>query len=548
MTAPAIPGYTLGRLLGQGGFGAVFKGERLSDHRPVALKIARPDNASAGESLLREVAALSALGPPAVPEVFENSSLADDTRWVAMELVDAPTLAERMTACEPISGAEFQRLALQILAPIEAAHQRGLVHCDLKPENIFDCGELGTRLFDFGLVRLAGEAHAETTSEEAPAGTPEYMSPEQCEGRSDIDARSDVYAAGAIFYELLTGAPPFWGNSADVKQNHRSRRPTALGRRANVPAPVEEAILRCLAKDPERRFANASELAAALRAAFATATEAPVDAPPRPGTGETASPVKPAAPARQRQAVALVFCECKGGVGAVREVMTNMGAHLAHTAGAQIVLAFGHELGDNPTRSASNAATLLVARGICQRALVDLATVSIQARPDGTRRYQSALFAKKESYPTASDPEGVLLSAAAVEVLPDLVGRPGPRARRRLGRPQGQPAVRAHDHAHEHRAARGTRRSVAHVARVGAFGRRPGRADDLDGDRPARLRKDPLRAVARADHRVDVAHGDAVHPRQGAARRRARADHARHPHAPAGVARRDAGRFSGAPS
>ena len=115
MAAPEIPGYALGRLLGQGGFGAVFKAERLSDHQAVALKIARPDNASAGESLLREVAALSALGPPAVPEVFEQSALADETRWVAMELIDAPTLAERMTAVEPLSGADFQKLALQIL-------------------------------------------------------------------------------------------------------------------------------------------------------------------------------------------------------------------------------------------------------------------------------------------------------------------------------------------------------------------------------------------------------------------------------------------------
>ncbi len=431
MAAPEIAGYTLGRLLGQGGFGAVFKGERLSDARQVALKIARADNATAGESLLREVAALSTLGPPAVPEVFESGALADGTRWVAMELVDAPTLAERMTSIEvPLASADFRRLALEILAPIEAAHRRGLVHCDLKPENIFVCGELGTRLFDFGLVRLGGEAHAETTSEEAPAGTPEYMSPEQCEGRADIDVRSDVYAVGSILYELLTGAPPFWGNPADVKQSHRSRRPTALGRRVTVPAPVEDVIMRCLAKDPDRRFASASELSAALQAAFATAApptataSAPTSETPR--AGETAVAAKPAAPARQRQAVALVFCECKGGVGAVRDVMNNMGAHLAHTAGAQIVLAFGHELGDNPTRSASNAATLLVARGICQRALVDLATVSIQARPDGTRRYQSALFAKKESYPSAADPEGVLLSAAAAEVLPDLPVDPIP--------------------------------------------------------------------------------------------------------------------------
>src|SRR5436305_14897249 len=86
MSAPEIPGYALGRLLGQGGFGAVFKAERLSDHQAVALKNARPDNASAGESLLREVAALAARGRPAVPEVFEQSTFADETRRLATEL------------------------------------------------------------------------------------------------------------------------------------------------------------------------------------------------------------------------------------------------------------------------------------------------------------------------------------------------------------------------------------------------------------------------------------------------------------------------------
>ena len=91
----------------------------------------------------------------------------------------------------------------------------------------------GAKLFDFGLVRKVG-THAtrvEATKEEAPAGTPEYMSPEQCEGRTDIDARSDIYSLGAIFYEMLAGAPPFWGNPAEVQQSHRSRRPPALSRK-----------------------------------------------------------------------------------------------------------------------------------------------------------------------------------------------------------------------------------------------------------------------------------------------------------------------------
>ncbi|HEY2899844.1 MAG TPA: tetratricopeptide repeat protein, partial [Polyangia bacterium] len=131
-----------------------------------------------------------------------------------------------------------------------------------------------------------------------------------------------------------------------------------------------------------------------------------------------------AAPARERRAVALVFFEGAGNVAAVREALTSVGAHLAHTAGVQFVAAFGHEVGDNPTRSAAAAAEMFIARDLCKRALVDLASVSIQPRPDGTRRYQSPLFTRKEQYPAPSDPEGVLLSAAAAEVLPDVAVDP----------------------------------------------------------------------------------------------------------------------------
>jgi len=113
----------------------------------------------------------------------------------------------------------------------------------------------------------------------------------------------------------------------------------------------------------------------------------------------------------------------------VREAMTSVGAQLAHTAGAQYVLAFGHEVGDNPTRAAATAGEMFVARGIARKVLVDLASVSVQARPDGTRRYQSPLFTKKEQYPAEGDPDGVLLSPAAQEVLPDVPVEavPGPR-------------------------------------------------------------------------------------------------------------------------
>jgi tetratricopeptide (TPR) repeat protein len=372
-----------------------------------------------------------------------------------MEYVKAAILGDSMAAQEgPIPVERFGPQALAILKVIEVAHRQGFIHCDLKPENIFVDESFGAKLFDFGLVRKVGSKPADSTKEEAPAGTPEYMSPEQCEGRVDIDVRSDLYALGVIFYEMLAGGPPFWGKPAEVQQSHRSRRPPSLGRRVAVGVRLEEAIMRCLAKDRERRFDSAGELKVALEAALGESvsstapggveragalggeatsqegTAGPAPTPIRTATATMAAPKAAAAPARERRAVALVFFESKSNVAAVREAMNTVGAQLAHTAGAQYVVAFGHELGDNPTKAAAVAAEMFIARGLCKRALVDLASVSIQARPDGTRRYQSPLLARKDQYPTEADPAGVLLSAAARDVLPDLTteavpGKPG---------------------------------------------------------------------------------------------------------------------------
>jgi tetratricopeptide (TPR) repeat protein len=441
---PDLPGYRVKKLLGQGGFGAVFLAERASDGRLVAIKVARADNASAGDSLIREAEALAAVGEPHVPAMYESGKLPDGAVYVVMDFVKAPILADVMTALDgPMPLEDFAGASLAILSVMEVAHGKKLVHCDLKPENVFVDPSFGAKLFDFGLVRKVGDRPTDSTKEEAPAGTPEYMSPEQCEGRVDIDARSDLYALGVIFYEMLAGGPPFWGKPAEVQQNHRSRRPPALGRRVPVAVPLEEAIMRCLAKDPERRFASATELRKALQAGLVAerarvegiaASPAPADAAPEGAPAAPAAAAKPAAPAaakaaapaRERRAVALLFFETKSPVAAVREAMSSVGAQLANTAGLQYVLAFGHELGDNPTRAAANAGEMLIARGLCTRALVDLAQVSIQARPDGGRRYQSPLFTKKEQYPGETDPAGVLLSAAAVEVLPDVPTDPVP--------------------------------------------------------------------------------------------------------------------------
>ena len=220
--------------------------------------------------------------------------------------------------------------------------------------------------------------------------------------------------------------------------------------------------------------------------------------------------------------------------------MTSVGAQLAHAAGAQYVLAFGHEVGDNPTRAAANAGEMIVARGLTKRALVDLASVSIQARPDGTRRYQSPLFAKKEQYPGESDPEGILLSPAALEVLPDLPVEPVP------GRPGTSRLQKATQAAERTTTRMGVAplvgrdellRTLLESARAAASGSTPTIVTLLGR---ARLRQDPPRADAGAAPRGGPDLRDAVRARQGGAGRRRGADHARAPALDAVAARRGA--------
>ncbi|MES1172599.1 MAG: serine/threonine-protein kinase, partial [Bacteroidota bacterium] len=195
---PELAGYAVRSLLGQGGFGAAFAADRLADGVKVAIKVARADQYSASDRLLLEAEALRAIGPPSVPAVFDVGRLADGAAYMVMEFVRAPMLASHLTdAAGPLPPERFARDAPALVDLVALAHDKGFVHCDLKPENVFvatDPAEAGytAKLFDFGLVRRVGARSADDTREEAPEGTPEYMSPEQCEGGAALDTRSDV--------------------------------------------------------------------------------------------------------------------------------------------------------------------------------------------------------------------------------------------------------------------------------------------------------------------------------------------------------------------
>ncbi|MFT3772033.1 MAG: protein kinase [Minicystis sp.] len=407
-------GFRVVRLLGSGGFGAVLQVVRASGGAAVAVKIAHRGAPLAEARLLREAEALAAIGPPHVPAFHGVRRLDDRRPFIVMELIGAPTLATRLAAAAgPMAPKEVGPLAAGILRALEAAHGRGFAHRDLKPENVFVRGGAAC-LVDFGLARRLAPADAAITEAGMRLGTPEYMAPEQCEARPEIDARADIYAMGVVLFEMLAGRPPFWGSRAEVEEQHRSRRPPRPSEIAALPPAIDEVVLRCLAKDPADRFQSATDLALALDAAIraAVVTSRP---PPPPRVEARRDP----APARERRAAALLFFTSEAEISRAQTALGLLGGQLAFAAAPRFVAVFDHDAGDNPARRAVGAARALLADGVCAGAVVDLLPVSVQRRADGTRRYQSPLFAEEARFPQPGDPAIVLAGPAVAERVPE---------------------------------------------------------------------------------------------------------------------------------
>jgi len=300
---PEVPGYRVERLLGRGGFATVVAALGPDGSR-VALKIASAGDAIAAEQLANEEAALREVGPPVVPAVL-GAGRAGESPWLALELLELPTLGDRLDeGGGALSRGEFASRAAALIDAAAAVHAKGYAHLDLKPENVFLAPSIA-RLIDFGLARRLSE----TRAPRGFAGTAEYASPEQCEERSELDERADLYAIGVMLYEMLAGRPPFTGAPNDVRQAHAGLRPPRPSAFAPVTPAIEQVVLRCLAKDRARRYQTARELRVALDQALAASDP-----------GRTPAPVDPAAAARpklERRQAGLLFFASGADAGSV---------------------------------------------------------------------------------------------------------------------------------------------------------------------------------------------------------------------------------------
>jgi tetratricopeptide (TPR) repeat protein len=263
---PSVPGYELQSVLGRGGVGVVYRARHLRLDRPVALKmlISGPfANGAERGNLLREARAVARLHHPNIVQVYDVDEF-DGRPYFTMELIEGKTLAQEI-AGTPQSAARAATITATLAAAIEFAHRAGIVHRDLKPSNILLTGDGVPKVTDFGLARHSLQQDSLTVER---LGTPSYMAPEHAKsGPASGEPATDVYSLGAILYEMLTGRPPFRGESAAETQRQLLTQEPVPPSRFNKPVPrdLETICLTCLQKDPRRRYASAAALAEDLR-------------------------------------------------------------------------------------------------------------------------------------------------------------------------------------------------------------------------------------------------------------------------------------------
>jgi formylglycine-generating enzyme required for sulfatase activity/pimeloyl-ACP methyl ester carboxylesterase len=268
--------YRIERELGRGGMATVYLARDLKHDRPVALKVLHPNLAAVlgPERFLREVRIAAHLQHPHILTLIDSGEASPGALFYVMPYVEGETVRERLRRAGSLSPTDATRVLQEVLDALAYAHRQGIVHRDIKPENIMLTGRHAL-VMDFGVAKAATAAAdagvvegGTLTTLGLAIGTPAYMSPEQAAGQSTVDARSDVYAVGVLGYEMLSGTPPFSGPTPQaVLAAQVTRAPVPLDRlRPELPAPLVAALMRCLEKEPEKRWASADEMLAQLEA------------------------------------------------------------------------------------------------------------------------------------------------------------------------------------------------------------------------------------------------------------------------------------------
>ena len=266
--------YRLRRRIGGGGMGEVFLAEHQLLKRPCALKLIRAGAALEPKALARferEVQLTATLSHPNTVEIFDYGRTEDGSYYYVMEYLPGLSLSELVEQYGPLPPGRAVYLLRQVCLALREAHAAGLIHRDIKPSNIFAARRGGmddvAKLLDFGLVRAAATVGEPPLSDERQIlGTPLFMSPEQAMGQQELDERSDIYSLGAVAYYLLTGQPPFDDVGAIGVMIAHARDPVVSLSEVNpaIPGDLERVVMRCLAKDPDDRFADAVSLERAL--------------------------------------------------------------------------------------------------------------------------------------------------------------------------------------------------------------------------------------------------------------------------------------------
>ena len=275
--------YILEQRIGAGGVGEVWRARHIRLNKPVAIKLILPhlcEDENIYSRFVQEAIATANLGHPHIISVHDFFSVGDDA-FLVMSYVEGGSLQDRIRKRGRLSSAETVHIARGMLGALDFAHQKGIVHRDVKPSNILLSPDLHAYLVDFGIALVLGKTRI--TRFGANIGTPDYMSPEQIRGEQ-LDHRTDVYSFGCVLYEMLTGRSPFRRSDDDTEftlmERHMNETPASMrSLESAVNEETEAVIMRALAKDRDKRFAGCADMAKALVAAAGASIDTPSKSP-----------------------------------------------------------------------------------------------------------------------------------------------------------------------------------------------------------------------------------------------------------------------------